>query len=42
MASNDENHGQSLDPRDTLQAQGVVLLRRYDLLHVIYDGEADD
>lgn len=42
MSSNDEYHCQSLDSRDTLQAQSVVLLRRNDLLRIVDDGEAND
>lgn len=42
MSSNNEDHSQSLDPGDTLQAQSIVLLRRDDLLHIVDNGEADD
>lgn len=42
MTSNDENHGQSLDPRDALQPQGIVLFGGNNFLHVVDDGKRDD
>lgn len=42
MASNNEDHGQSFDPSDALQSQGVVLLRRNDFLQIVDHRKGDN